>query len=128
MDRRRRNLKFSYNTTTDQFKVHLRNENVQREDLETIRQAADGTRYHFVTGFKRIFSYAFDLANDELFDIFFDAFEAFQDGEDVTLSREKDDGTFEDVEVIVRRPVYGDETIGEDWKVFRNLSVEVLEI
>ena len=128
MARDYRNMKFSYNTTIDEFSVKLRAESVQREDLETIRQAADGTRYHFVTGFKRVFTYSFDLANDELFDIFFDAFEAFQDGEDVTLSREKDDGTFEDVEVIVRRPVYGDETIGEDWKVYRNLSVEVLEI
>ena len=123
-----REFKFSYKAIEKTFSLLVEQESVERTDLETIRQAADGTRYYFVTGFKRVFSYNFERTNSELFDIFFDAFEAFQDGEDVTLSREQDDGTFEDINVIVRRPVYAEETIGEDWKVYRDVSVEVLEI
>ena len=125
-----RTLKFEYGTTTEQIDVRLTLESVEREDLETIRQAADGTRYSYVTGYKRRFEYEYDYADNDVYNFFANGYNAFNGGQTVRFYREQDDGSFESFPVIIRRPQFRDETIsstsGE--KVYADVSVEVLEI
>jgi len=123
-----RTIKLSYNTTETSIDVRLQNEEIEREDITTTRQTIDGTRYNFITGYKRIFTYEFDLANAAVYDFFKDAFNAFQDNKTVTLERELDDGTYESMDVIVRRPQYRDDSFGETDKTYSNVEAVLLEI
>lgn len=123
-----RQLRFTYGVTTDTIDVRLVNETVSREDLNRIRQAVDGTRYEIWTGYRRRFRYVFTRTNDEVFDFFQDAFDAYRAGTEVSLGLQQDDGTFEDVPVIVLRPQFRDDTIGTDDKAYESVEVELLEI
>jgi hypothetical protein len=126
--KRYRELTFTYNATSETIEVPTDSEEVAREDIQTIRQAADGTRYYFTTGYKRRFTYTFNYSNEEVFEFFLDAFDAFNDEKAIQFGREQDDGTTETVQVIVRRPVYADDNVGTSGKVYRDITVELLEI
>jgi len=123
-----RTLKLTYNTTTEEIDVRTVTEDVERVDLISTRQAIDGTRYQFKTGYKRTFTYSFDFADSDVYDFFQDAFDAFDSGIAVTFDRELDDSTFETFEVIMNRPIYLDDNITTTGKIYRDLSVELLEI
>ncbi len=123
-----RTLKFTYNAATITIDVLLSRETPSREDIEIIRQAMDGTRYHFVTGYKRIFVYSYSYAELDIYEFFLAAFTAFRSGVVVTFEREADDGSFDSFEAIVKRPQFNDETVGETDKIYKDLSVEILEI
>jgi hypothetical protein len=123
-----RTIKLTYNAATVEIDILLSRENVDRVDIETIKQTANGTRYHFVTGYKRRFTYQFSYSNSEVYDFFVNGFTEFRKGTKVTLSREADNGSFDTYDVIIQRPVYTDETIGATEKVYKDLSIELLEI
>lgn len=123
-----RTLKLSWLTTTTSIDVRTEWEEVEREDYTTTRQAIDGTRYNFVTGYKRAFEYDFDRVNADVLEFFLNAFEAFNDDREITFERELDDGTFESMQVIMRRPEYQDDSVTETGKVYREVTCRILEI
>jgi hypothetical protein len=123
-----RQITLSYGITSESIDVRLVNENIEREDLNRIRQTINGTRYEFWTGFRRRFRYVYTLTNTDVFDFFQNAYEAYRDGEDVTLEIETDDGSTENIAVIVSRPQYRDDTLGTDGKFYQSVEVELLEI
>lgn len=128
MAKRYRTIRLTYNTTTDSIDVPTNIEQVEYNDLETIRQAIDGTRYSFITGMKRVFSYSYSYSNAEVYNFFANGYNAFNDDFDVSLERENDDGTFESIPVIIRRPQRQDETVGSTDKIYADVNVELLEI
>lgn len=123
-----RQLTLTYGAVTESIDVRLVNENVEREDLNTIRQTVDGTRYEFWTGYRRRFRYVFTLIDTDVFDFFSDAYDAYRSGVDVTLGVEDDDGTTESIEVIMLRPRYRDDTLGTDGKFYQAVEAELLEV
>lgn len=123
--KRYRRIKFTWNTTTIEIDVPVDNESVSREELSTTRQTIDGSRYRFVTGSSEVYTYSFSFVVDEVFDFFY---QAYTQGltTDITMARELDDGTFTSEPVIVQQPQWRDETIGEDEKVYGDLTVVVV--
>lgn len=128
MGRAYREIRLSYGVTTESIDVRLVNETVSRDDLHTVRQAVNGTRYEFWTGYRRRYRYVFTRTNDEVFDFFQGAFDAHRAGVEVELGIEQDDGSFEDIPVLVMRPQYRDDTIGATGKIYESVEVELLEI
>jgi hypothetical protein len=119
-----RTIRFSFNTTTLEIDVPLRNESVTREELSTIRQTINGSRYRFVTGSSRVFTYSFAFVDESIFNFFNTAYNMNLGGS-VLMSRELDTG-WETVQVIIEQPQWADDTLGTDEKVYGNLTVRVV--
>lgn len=128
MGRAYREIRLSHGVTTDSIDVRLVNERTFREDLHIIRQAVNGRRYEFWTGYRRRWIYTFTRTNSDVFSFFHDAYDAHHEGDQVTFSIERDDGSFEDVPVIVIRPRYQDDTVSDTGKYYESIEVELLEI
>lgn len=125
MAKRYRTIRFSWNTTTTEIDVPVDNETVTREELSVTRQTIDGSRYRFITGSSEVYTYSFSYVVSEVFDFFYDAYLQGLDT-DITMARELDDGTYSTTTVIVGLPQWRDETIGEDEKVYGDLTVQVV--
>ena len=65
------------------------------------------------------------MVDEEVFDFFNTAYTQGL-SVDVTMSRELDDGTFDTFLVIIGKPQWRDETVGEDDKIYGDLTVQVV--
>lgn len=119
-----RTIRITYNLTTLEIDVLTGSERVTRDELSSVRQTIDGSRYKQITGSSETFDYTFSLVESDIYD-FFD--EAYTNSEsyDLTLSRENDDGSFTDTDIIMDRPQWQDETVGTDGKIYGNLTVRL---
>jgi hypothetical protein len=121
-----RTIKFTYNLTTVEIDVRLENENVLNEELSSIRQTIDGSRWKQITGTSSVYTYAFGFCTDDVYDFFVNAYNN-NSSFDVTFEREQDDGSFSSELVIIDLPQAQDDNIGvDDLKVYAGLQVRVL--
>lgn len=120
-----RRLKFTYNSTTLEIDVPLTSESVKRNEISSVRPTIDGSRYKQITGENTNYVYNFAYCDSDIYD-FFNTAHINNENSDVTLQREQDDGTFSSETVIIDKPQYQDDVIGNDGlKVYRNLTIQV---
>lgn len=129
MARTYRTIKFIYNSLTFEIDVPIESEDPTIRDIETIQTMISGAVRRDITGQSSRWVYSFERCDTDIYNFFNDAYTFSIGGGSVVLSLENDDTTFTDYNVIVRRPVYKDDTITTvtGQKVYLNLSCEVLK-
>jgi len=126
-------IKFSYNTTETELKINI-NKNMKEkvDDFYTEDTALDGTRYknYITTNEKRIWQIKYDYYTADVYEFFYNAAQAEKDGYDVVFSIEQDDGTFEDIDVLLNsfRGFNKTLTSFSREKVYKDLYLEIKQI
>ena len=116
-----RTIRFITPTETLTIDIRTEIEEVERNELSSIFEAASGKRYKAITGSNTNYKYKFDYCDSAVFDFFNDAYAASS----LTFERELDDGTYSSETVFTSKPQYQDENVTETGKTYKDLEVEV---
>lgn len=126
-------IKFTYETNEYELKVNInKNLILEVEDFYTEDTALSGKKYknYVTTTEKRTWKVKYDYCNQDVYDFFKDASDSEKAGNDIVFSIEQDNGTFEDIDVLLNSFRAYDRTVTpfERQKYYKNLSMEIVEI
>ena len=117
-----REIKFTYGGNTYSVDVKTEQESVITQDIFSIFTSLSGKRYMRKTGETTNYTYTFSYCIEELWDFFNDAYGQST----LVLSRELDDGSFEEIDVFVLQPIGEEETVDDTTdKIYRDVTIEV---
>jgi len=126
-------IKFTYNSVVHSLKIN-KDLNMQKktEEFYTEDTALDGTKYknYITTTTKDSWSILYKNCYPDVY-YFFQAVDvAEKAGYDILFSMEQDDGTFDDMYVLINNFRYYDRTVTEydRQKIYKDLSLEIVEI
>jgi len=126
-------IKFTYNSAETTLKINInKNMKLKVEDFYTEDTALDGTRYknYLTTTEKRTWQIKYDYYTYDVYEFFYNTAQAEKAEYDIVFSIEQDDGTFEDIDVILNSFRGFDKTLTafSREKVYKDLSLEIKEI
>ena len=97
------------------------------EVIDNVRTTVNGTAYRQTIGFKRGWIFNVVLAADDIRNFFLDAYNSSVQGNETVLSEQQDDGSFIDYTVLIDRPSYSRDTVGDN-PLYRGISCAVREV
>ena len=102
------------------------NETQSPEELSTIVQTLDGSRYKYVTGSNDKWTYSFNRCSSDVADFFITGYTQSLSTA-VTFEREADDGSFDSYDVIISLPQWQDDNLTVSGKIYKDFNCEVFE-